>query len=70
MNHLSKFCSFEKFGFKKFFMFIFFVEVTVSVASESASLDWAAYSDFDASQFKEYIVTLMHSDDSGVLAYR
>ena len=42
----------------------------MSVASESASLDWAAYSDFDASQFKEYIVTLMYSDDSGVPAYR
>ena len=42
----------------------------MSVASESASLDWAAYSDFDASQFKEYIVTLMYSDDSGAPAYR
>lgn len=76
MTYLSKFCSFENLNqvsVSKISIFVciyFFVEVTVSVASESAALDWAAYSDFDASQFKEYIVTLMYSDDSGVPAYR
>ena len=70
---MTKFCSFENlnhFWLSKISIFVSFVEVTVSVASESASLDWAAYSDFDASQFKEYIVTLMYSDDSGAPAYR
>ena len=69
MTYLSKFCSFTV-GFQKNSIFISFVEVTVSAASESATLYWAAYSDFDASQFKEYIVMLMYSDDSGVPAYR
>ena len=74
MTYLSKFCSFENLNHswvsKNYSIFISFVEVTVSAASESATLYWAAYSDFDASQFKEYIVMLMYSDDSGVPAYR